>query len=124
MNAPDHDKRIQDLEIALEAEKKKVVELEDEIEWLTQIFEKTKRVDAENLRLTQVAENLLYALQTYSEHHDDCILSQQQGGRKTKDGGYEMFYGYGTVGKWLIETPECQCDLNKFLALSTKPLDE
>lgn len=59
-------------------------------------------------------------LAEYTQHDRECILSNWEAGRPTKD-GYEAKYR----GKWyqtrpVDKTPKCECGLNNLLAILTK----
>ncbi len=59
------------------------------------------------------------ALAEYGGHNWRCILSYQEAGEPTEDGGYRTMY----KGKWyqsrpVDETPKCECGLDEALAPS------
>ena len=85
---------------------------------LTTLRKESEEAVAEARRKAQI--ELVRQLGYYLEHDSQCILSQGEAGRPTKDGGYETKY----AGKWYKSGTEPKCDCGLEQALTPPDLSE
>ena len=74
------------------------------------------KLSGEISRLKFILEECEEALEKFGIHGRDCILSFQEAGEPTKNGGYRVKY----KGKWYQsrpadERPKCECGLDEII---------